>query len=482
MRSIFALINNSARRAILALAAMAFLTACESTGGPLGLTKQQQLALGAQEHPKILSAFGGEIKDPELKAYVNGIVKRLMAASDQPDMPIKTTVLDSPVVNAMALPGHIYATRGLLALANTEAELAGVLGHEIGHIFEQHTAERVSRSNVAGLGAAVIGILTGDAGIYQMAAQGAQLYLLSFSRSQEYEADQVGVRLLARAGYEPAAEADFLNSLNRWSELEARVSGRQARPPEFLSTHPNTAERVRRAAAEAQVLNIPNARKGRNAYLGAIDNMLYGDDPRRHGFIRGNTFYHPDIGMTFRVPEGMKLRNTPQAVVAQSQNAQMQFIGANSREGPGALINALSQQLQLNLGQPRRISVNGKPGAYGGARANARSGPVVVQAYAIQWQGTQHFIFMWVTPANSTRGLQRGIDASINSFRPMRASAMQVPKKLKVDVRIVRSGDTVSSLAGQTRFENAKTDRFIVINGLRDANDLRSGQKVKLIK
>ncbi len=482
MRSIFALVRSAAQRAMLVAVAATALAACESTGGPLGLTKQQQLALGAREHPKIVSAFGGEIKDAELKAYVNGIVKRLMASSDQPNMPIKTTVLDSPIVNAMALPGHIYATRGLLALANTEAELAGVLGHEIGHIFEQHTAERVSRSNVAGLGAAVLGILTGDQGVYQMAAQGAQLYLLSFSRSQEYEADQVGVRLLARAGYDPVAEADFLNSLNRWSQLEAHVSGQQARPPEFLSTHPNTAERVRRAAAEAQVLNIPNARKGRGTYLTAIDDMLYGDDPQRQGFIRGTTFYHPDIGMTFRVPDGMKLSNTPRAVVAQSQNAQMQFIGANSQEGPAALINALGQQMQVNLGPPRRITVNGKAGAYGGARANARSGPVVVQAYAIQWQGTQHFIFMWITPANSTRGLQRGIDASINSFRPMRASAMNVPRARKVDIRTVRSGDTASSLAAQTRFENAKTDRFIVINGLRDGSDLQAGQKVKIVK
>ena len=482
MRSIFAFGKTTINRFMLVLCAAGFLAACESTGGPLGLTEQQQLALGAREHPKIVAAFGGEIKDAELKAYVNRIVAKLMATSDQPNMPIKTTVLDSPVVNAMALPGHIYATRGLLALANTEAELAGVLGHEIGHIFERHTAERVSRSNVAGLGAAVLGVLTGDAGVYRLASQGAQLYLLSFSRSQEYEADQVGVRLLARAGYEPTAEADFLNSLNRWSNLEARISGQTARPPEFLSTHPNTAERVRRAAAEAQVLNIPNARIGRAAYLNSIDDLLYGDDPVRQGFVRGTTFYHPEIGMTFRVPEGMKLRNTPQSVVAQSRNAQMQFMGANSQNGPGALINALSQQLQVNLGAPRRINVNGKLGAYGSARANSRSGPVDIQAFAIQWRGTQHFIFMWLTPSGQTRNLQGGINASIDSFRELRAAEMNVPPARKIDVRTVRSGDTVSSLAAQTRFDQARIDRFIVLNGLRDASDLRTGQKVKLVK
>lgn len=482
MRSVFAVVGAAARALSVAILAGLLLAGCQSTGGPLGLTKGQQLALGQREHPNIVSAFGGEIKDANLRAYVGQIVQRLMAASDQPQMPIKVTVLDSPVVNAMALPGHVYATRGLLALANTEAELAGVLGHEIGHIFEQHTAERVSRSNVAGLGAAVVGILTGDAGMYQMAAQGAQLYLMSFSRSQEYEADQVGVRLLARAGYDPVAEADFLNSLNRWSQLEAKLAGRQTAPPEFLSTHPNTAERVRRAAAEAQVLNMSGTRKGRNDYLGAIDDMLYGDDPYTQGFARGNDFFHPQIGMTFSVPAGMKLKNTSRAVVAQNDRAQMQFIGANSQNGPAALINAMSQQLKVNLGQPRRITVNGKSGAYGSARANTQSGSVDVQAYAVQWQGQRHFVFLWVTPSNQTRDQQNGINASINSFRAMSASAMRVPKAMKIDVRTVRAGDTVSSLAGQTRFPDAKVDRFIVINGLKDAGDLKSGRKVKLIR
>ncbi len=479
--------TNSARIALARNIAAVFLcclalVGCESTGGPLGLTKDQQLALGRQEHPKIVAAFGGEVQDAQLSAYVDGIVRKLLAASDQPNEPITVTVLDSPIVNAMALPGYVYVTRGLLALANTEAELAGVLGHEIGHIFEQHTAERVSRSNLAGLGAAVIGILTGDQTAYQIASQGAQLYLLSFSRTQEYEADRVGVRMLANAGYNPIAEADFLNSLNRWSSLEAKIAGRPTAPPEFLSTHPNTAERVRRAAADAQVLNIKDGRNGRNTFLSAIDNMLYGDDPRVQGFVRGSTFYHPNMGFSFSVPQGMKLTNTPTSVVARSDVAQMQFAGATSQNGPGPLIAALGKELGVNLGRPRGFTVHGKQGAHGRARANTRSGQVDVQAYAIQWQGASHFIFLWVTPASNTNRLQRGIEQSVGSLRATSAASMNAPSARKIDIRTVRSGDTLSSLGALNRFVNHNTDRFVVLNGLDGSSTPQSGSRVKIVR
>ena len=239
------------RKALVAAAALA-LAACASTGGPLGLSREQEKAIGEQQHPQIVAQFGGEVEDPKLKAYVEGIARRLIAAGDNPAEPIVVTTLDSPVVNAFALPGHVYITRGLLSLANSEAELAGVLGHELGHVYARHTAERVSRSNVTGIGAAIVGILTGSQEGMQLASQLGQMYLLKYSRNQEYESDLIGVRMLAKANYDPTAQADFLNTLGRWTDIEMKVAGVNSRPPEFLSTHPNSADRVRRAAAEAQ--------------------------------------------------------------------------------------------------------------------------------------------------------------------------------------------------------------------------------------
>lgn len=474
-------------RKFLLGAAAAMLAACSSTGGPLGLSRDQEKAIGEQQHPAILAEFGGEVESAALKAYVDGIARRLIAAGDYPNDPIVVTTLDSPVVNAFALPGHVYVTRGLLALANSEAELAGVIGHELGHVYARHTAERVSRSNMTGIGAVLVGVLTGSQQGMQLAGQLGQLFLLKYSRGQEYEADLIGVRLLAKSNYDPTAAADFLNTLGRWSSLESQLAGQQAAPPEFLSTHPNSAERVRRAAAEAQVVAAAGAvssERSRGVYMQKIDGMLYGDDPVKQGFIRGNEFIHPGMGLAFSVPQEFKLANTPSAVIARSQSGgQMQFSGGNSSETPQAIIDGpISKSLGVSLAPSRAIRVGGRPGAVGSARAQTQNGVVDVQAYAIKWEGTTNYIFLWVTPANDTARLQTGIENSVSSLRSIDARSVQVPAAQRLNVVTAKSGDTVAALAARTSFPNAKPERFIVLNGLLNATDLRAGESVKLVQ
>lgn len=469
----------------VATASALWAAACASTGGPFGITEEQGKALGDQEHPKILAAFGGELNDPQLEAYVGRIHDRLIAASPTPNADIELTILDSPVINAMALPGHVYVTRGLLALANSEAEVAGVIGHEVGHVFERHTAQRVSRSNLSGLGAAAIAILTGDEDTGQLAGQAAQLYLLRFSRTQEYEADLVGVRLLADAGYEPTAQADFLTTLGRWSALESRITGDTA-PPEFLSTHPNSAERVRRAADEARVVGQGGVttQTSRASYLKAIDGLVYGDDPVKQGFIRGREFIHPAMGIAFTVPESFQLRNTSQSVYAQSQSgAALQFTSAASDQSPTALIDGpISQSLGVDLSPARAISVNRRSAAVGEARANTQSGPVDVAAFAIRWAGNTNYVFLWVTPVNQTRQLQSSIERTVESLRSIDARNVDTPPTLHVDVAVVQSRDTAASLARLTEFSSNREDRFVIMNGLDGNQRLQTGEHVKLVR
>lgn len=475
------------RKAVIVSAAFA-ITACASTGGPLGLSREQEKAIGEQQHPQILAQFGGEVEDAKLRAYVDGVARRLIAAGDHPNDPIVVTTLDSPVVNAFALPGHIYVTRGLLSLANSEAELAGVLGHELGHVYARHTAQRVSRSNVTGLGAAVVGILTGSQQGMQLASQLGQLYLLKYSRGQEYESDLIGVRMLAKANYDPTAQADFLQTLGRWTDIEMKVAGQDSRPPEFLSTHPNSADRVRRAAAEAQAVASAGAvssDRSRAAYMNMINGMLYGDDPIKQGFIRnGNEFIHPGMRLAFTAPSEFQLINTPSAVVGRSQSGgQMQFSGGASSETPAAIIEGqISQGLGVNLAPARNFTVNGRSGAVGSARAQTQSGTVDVQAFVLSWEGTTKYIFLWVTPANDTSRLQQGINNTIASLRTIDPNSVQVPKAERISIVSAGSRDTAASLAARTSFKTAKEERFIVINGLLDANDLRAGRSVKLVR
>ncbi len=475
------------RKALIASAAMA-VASCASTGGPLGLSPAQEKAIGEQQHPQILAEYGGEVADANLRTYVDGVAKRLIAAGDHPADLIVVTTLDSPVVNAFALPGHVYITRGLLSLANSEAELAGVIGHELGHVYSRHTAERVSRSNVTGIGAAVIGILTGSQQGMQMANQLGQLYLLKYSRGQEYESDLIGVRLLAKANYDPTAQADFLNTLGRWTDLEMKVAGANSRPPEFLSTHPNSADRVRRAAAEAQAVSAAGAvsnERSRATYMAKINGMLYGDDPVKQGFIRNGTeFIHPGMGLTFSVPAEFKLVNTPSAVAGRSQSGgQMQFSATSSTETPAALIEGgISKALGVTLAPARNITLNNRQGAVGQAQAQTQSGVVDVQAFVINWDAATKYVFLWVTPANDTQRLQQGIYISVASLRTVDPKSIVVPMAERINVVTAGPKDTVSSLAAKTSFPTAKDERFVVLNGLLNANDLQAGQSVKLVQ
>ncbi|MHA7873576.1 MAG: M48 family metalloprotease, partial [Hyphococcus sp.] len=325
-----------------------------------------------------------------------------------------------------------------------------------------------------------------DADVAQLAGQAAQLYVLRFSRTQEYEADQVGVRLLASADYDPIGEAAFLDTLGAWSSLEARIAGRQA-PPEYLSTHPNSAERVRRAAQEANVLRQAGAvstQINRNRYLNAIDGMIYGDDPVKQGFIRGTEFIHPQIGIAFRAPAGFELQNSSQAVYGRSPSgAQMQFLGAGSNDGPAALINGpLSQSLQIDLSPARNVRINGRDAAIGAARANTQNGPVDVIAHAIRWEGTTHYVFVWVSPANQTRQWQGQFDQTAQSLQMVDGAAVNVPPARRVEVVTVQRGDNASSLGRLMAFPSYQVERFRIMNALEPTETLRAGERVKLVR
>ncbi len=269
------------------------------------------------ENQKMIALFGGEYHDPAAAQFVNGILLKLAKAGDNPEQPYQVTILNSPVVNAFAMaPDRIYITRGLLALANDASEVAAVMAHEIGHITARHAALREEEEKRAAL-------ISQAAAVIESRQKGQEVEaverrtLASFSRQQELQADEIGIRVMAKAGYDPYAAVRFLTTLGRDSALRSSLFGQgsDVSKPDLLATHPSTPERVARAQQVAQEYGPPGTGiTDRTAYLAAIDGIMYGDDPS-DGSIRGTTFIHPRLGFLFVAPDGFVLENSAQAVL-----------------------------------------------------------------------------------------------------------------------------------------------------------------------
>ncbi len=452
------------------------------------LTPTQELALGEQQHPQVLKEMGGVYKQEPIDGYVAMVGGRLAANSDMPNLSYTFTVLDTPIVNAMALPGgYVYVTRGLLALANSEAELAGVLGHEIGHVTAHHTAERYNRATLAGILSAGLGVATGSSALAQVAQQGSQLYLLKFSREQEYEADSLGVKYIARSGYDPTAEADFLHSLDRESQLAAKLAGDDARDrgSDFMATHPLTAERVVRARTIAQQTNIdPNSRpRRRDEFLNAIDGIVYGDEPK-DGFIRGLTFSHPIQKFSFTVPPGFTLVNTTEAVGARDKSGNV-MVFDSAKEDTGMSMTRYIQSLvgdKIGLQGVEAVTINGMPAATGWAQVSTQTGTADFRLVTIRFDPSTVYRFQILTKSSDTQRLNEPLRRMTYSFRKLSDAEAAALKPYRVRVVTVKPGDTAQSLSAKMPFDTANLDRFLVLNGLESGARLTPGQRVKLIR
>lgn len=459
----------------------------QAHAGLFGLSPEQEQKLGDQEHPKVMQAYGGAIENEALAAYVRSVADKITPSVDRPGQKWTVTTLDSPIVNAFALPGgYIYITRGLLALANSEAELAGVLGHEYGHVIARHTAKRVERSNYIGIGQVLTAILTGEPQLANIAGTVGQLYLLNFSRNQEYEADSLGISYLTKSQFDPYAQAEFLDSLHAQSVFEQSINGQQ-QPIEFLSTHPNTANRVVQAIEEANLSQaaVQSYPRNRESYLAAIDGIIYGDSPA-HGYVRGRTFSHPRIKMTFTAPQGFKMHNMPDKVVALGPNgASVQLVGGARSSGQAAnsyIQSELSQQLQVGFQDLQSMTINNIPAATGYGTVQTQSGNARVRVVSYAFSEDTFFTFLMMYPPGQAAGQVNDMyEAMANSFRRLSNSEANKLKPRHIKVVKVKSGDTVAKLAARSAFDDNAEKRFRLLNDLGPNDVLKPGTRAKII-
>ncbi len=450
----------------------------------------QEVQVGKETHPQVIAEHGGVYDDPKIGGYVASVGGRLAANSEMTDYPFTFTVLNSPIVNAFALPGgYVYVTRGILALFNDEAELASVLGHEIGHVTARHTAKRYNQSMFAGLGGAILGIATGSQALSQLANYGSQLYLLGYSRDQEYQSDELGIRYMTKAGYDPFGSPDMLRALLAQDQLETLIAQRQnsERPPEFFSTHPNTENRVQRATELAKTTGVQPGSRPRLAdrYLEAIDGMIYGDDPEQ-GLIRGQVFWHPTLKFTFTAPDNYQIFNTSQAVVMQGPQGNVaQLVGAAAKSGETTeqvmqrTWSGIAKDVALQGAQ--KVTINGMEAVTAWARANSQQGPLIVRLLTIRYSPTQSYSFLMLTPEKIQSAVTEELQRMTYSFRKLADNEVNKIKPLRIRVVTVKQGDTPESLAKRMAFKDYQLERFRTLNGLGASDKLRVGQRVKLI-
>jgi predicted Zn-dependent protease len=484
-----------ARRAALFLGAAALTAGGLAAGagaqsrGATAITPAEARQ-GAEAHAQLQQEFGAPMTGPQAQ-YVEQIGKTIAVQSSLANSRDAFTVslLNSPVNNAFAIPGgYVYTTRQMVALMNNEAELAGVLGHEVAHIAARHSQRRqkaATKNSLLGvLGTIASSVLLGNSQIGQLLAQGiqqtTQMLTLKFSRSQELEADRLGIQYLRGAGYDPRAMSTVLQSLALQNSLDAQLQGRNdARLPEWASTHPDPASRVRTAASLA---GNATGTTNRDAFLNRIDGLTYGDSPEQ-GVIEGRQFIHPEFRLAFEAPSGFYMVNGTSAVSINGQSGQAQL-----KAGPysgdleryvAQVFATLAQNQQLQPQTMERRTINGLPAVVAGTRVASGRSQVDVVVVAYEFSRSQAFHFVAITQA----GRSGVFNPMFNSMRRISANeAAQVIPRV-IDVVTVGRNDTVQSLAARMAYNGAQEQeaRFRVLNGLTANQTLAQGQKVKLV-
>lgn len=433
--------------------------------------------LARAQHPRILATYGGEYSDPKLERMVAKVVGNLTTVSSNPSQTYRITILNSPNVNAFALPGgYLYVTRGLLALANDSAELAAVLAHEMGHVTANHGVARQKKEAEEAVATKVVADVLGGAPAAQVALVKGKLRLAQFSRNQELEADAIGIKASGLAGFDPYAASRFLASMSAYTDFRS-VSGATDASLDFLASHPNAPQRIELAQRHARQFGpAGTGTRDRDSYLAGIDGLLYGDTPEE-GYVRGNTFLHPRLGVAFSVPPGFMIDNTAAAVTATGPgDMAVRFDGVSLGAGIDLAGYIRSGWVAgLDNASVRKVTVNGNEAATARAAAEGWKFDItVVRA------GGQVYRLLTAAPAHSD-GLETVAGTVSGSFRVLSAADKAALRPLRIRVVTVKPGETVGSIAATMVGVDRKLDLFRVLNALSPGATVSAGDKMKIV-
>ncbi|MDI6698012.1 MAG: M48 family metalloprotease [Candidatus Saccharicenans sp.] len=444
------------------------------------LSRADEMALGQQTDAEVTSTYG-IYPDSTLNQYIAGVGKKLAAVSHQPDLEFKFQVLDSPVVNAFAVPGgYVYLTRGILAYLNDEAELAGVMGHEIGHVTARHSAQLYSKAQMAQIGLAVGAAFSRTFQKFAgLAEAGLTIMFLSFSREHERQADDLGVLYASKAGYDGSQMSSLFITLQKLNPQ----SGKDGLPS-WLSTHPDPPDRIeaiKRAAADWKSQN-PGVKLAinRDGYLNRLDGLVFGEDPRQ-GYVKDSVFYHPQLTFQFPVPADWKVNNTASRVllIAPKEDAAMVLAFAQGKT-PDEAAQAFATRNKVNLLSSDSLTVNG---------FLTRRLQFTLQTEEANLTGLAHFVqkddrvlmFLGYTESAKFNNYAQNFSGSLGGFKPLADPArINVnPEKIKI-IKVART-DSLGNILKGYGYDESRQKQLAIMNGLELTDRVQAGTILKTI-
>ncbi len=450
------------------------------------MTEAQEISIGKQYDPMVVATFG-EYKNNEMLSFLQERVTEMGKISHRPKIEYHVRILDSPVVNAFAVPGgYIYLTRGILAQLNNEAELIGILGHEMGHITARHSVSQQSKQQLGQL-LLIGGMIASEkfAQYAEYAMQSMQLLFLKFSRDNEREADRLGAEYSSKIGYDAHKMADFFQVLNKMN-----LASSQGGVPTFLSTHPDPGDRYNAVNKEANMwrdsLKYTTWKINTNSYLQMVDGIVYGEDPRQ-GFIEGNTFYHPELKFKFSIPSGWQLENLPSQVnmAPQDGKALMVFTFAPEKSLEAAAQTTI-KQLELTLQDSKRSTVNGMPALVTHSRqifqdqTTGQKQANTVLSYFIDLNGT-YYVFHGVTADADYRTYAGAFESTMVNFSRLTDVSKLNVKPKKIIVKKVQRAGTLADVFSSYGIPRNQMDNLALLNNMELTDRIQSGKLIKII-
>ncbi len=448
------------------------------------MSEAQELAMGKEADPQIIAQFG-LYPDKSLQDFITQKGKQLAAISHRPNINYEFRIVDSDVLNAFAIPGYVYFTRGIMAHFNNEAQFAGVLGHETGHITARHTVTQQRNALLGQLGI-IAGVVINPnlAQFAQTASQGLGLLFLKFGRDAERQADELGVEYSSKLGYDAKEMANFFITLER--KGEGTGGGKL---PEFLSTHPDPGNRyvtVNKLAADwKQKLNLTNPIVNRNSYLQRIEGIVYGEDPRQ-GFLENNIFYHPELRFQFPVPQGWNYQNTPQRVqlAPKDGRALMMMMLAPGNDLQQAA-NAVAQQNNLQVLESRQVNVNGLPAIAMVADPQQVQGqqqqqPIRTLSYLIQYNNAIYLI-LGVSATADFNQFVPYFSNTMEGFKPLTDQSKINKQPERIRIKTVNNSITLEQALRNYSTPANRLNELAILNGMKLTDIVPGGTMIKII-